>query len=630
MALMNTMAVAQSFGTEFRFIWPAGTDPSLVDPALLLGRRFTARFEMAEEDIGDRPVVYERDLVGLDRQEVQTRLAGLDGPVFVEIKDPFGIVQFMDDDPGEAAKRFRACFRAMEWSDDARRLIDVTSALGMTEDVCALHIRAGDIVSGDWRHTMYYGKYMPLPFVMHAIERLSRGGERRVLLISDNDPLLRWLRSRFPTVSTMTDLIPDYGGLPEMLRAFADVLVLSRSGSMYGPSASAFSSFAAHIGGHAVTPADRLVPTGREADVLYEGVRRTETDAGDLPFLRPLVAHDIVWYLDVFGDDLPIGEQRDLARRAVALAPDFMGAHTRLALSAALMGDRRAAAAAAATAVGIGRTVKGSPDAPFEAFATQVVVACFELVLGPGRRGPHRRLLRRLLRGSAAARQRTALVSAVDSLPETLRHLSDMELNELNREAIVGLLRDLVGMVEWISGADEATLVALRRRSVSWEGAAVEIGRFREPTMGAHYGDGVFQALVRQVERAVVHLSQAVGTCLQPVRLDEQAPVRGRAGRTTESPTGLHWLEGWVVEQAESQGRLIGGLALASATGFLGAAAASVTLPDFEALVGPTGGAATGYRMPVTHEMDCAASPGTGPTVFGVARDGRASRLHVD
>ena len=623
MALTNAMAVAQSFGAEFRFMWPAGTDPSLEDPTLLLGRQFTERFEIAEEDIRDHPVMFELDLVGLDRQEAQKRLASLDEQVFVEIKDPFGIVRFRDDDPGEAATRFRACFHAMEWSNDARRLIDVTTAWDATEDISALHVRAGDIVSGDWRHTMYYGKYMPLPFVMNAIEQLSHGGEQRVLLISDNIPLIGWLRSRFPAVSTMTDIIPDYDRLPEMLRAFADVLVLSRSESIYGPSSSAFSSFAAHIGGHAVTPADRLVPTGSEADVLYAGIRRTETDIDDFPFLRPLVAHDIVWYLDVFGDDLPLGDQRDLARRAVALAPDFIGAQTRLALSAALIGDRQEAATAAETAVGIGRTVNASPDAPFEAFATKVVVACFDLVLGRGRRGP----LRRLLRRSAAARQRTAIISALPSLRGTVHHLSEMELNELNRDVVVGLLRDLVSTVEWLSETDDATLMALQRRSVSWKGSMVEIGRFREPTMGAHYGDIVFQALVRNFERAVVHLSQAVGTSMHPVHLDGQAPVRGRADRTTESPTGMRWLEGWVVEHAEAQGRLIGGFALVSAAGFLGGAAASLTLPDFEALVGPTRGAATGYRIPVPREIAFSTSFATGPTVFGVARDGRASRL---
>ena len=623
MALTNAMAVAQSFGAEFRFMWPVGTDPSLVDPTLLLGRRFSERFQIAEKDIRDRPVMFERDLVGLDRQEARSRLAGHDEQVFVEIKDPFDIVHFRDDDPVEAATRFRACFYAMEWSNEARRLLDVTTGWDATQDVSALHIRAGDIVFGDWRHTMYYAKYMPLAFVLNAIEQLSHGGEQRVLLISDNTALICWLRSRFPAVSTMTDIIPDYGALPEMLRAFADVLVLSRSGSIYGPSSSAFSSFAAHIGGHAVAPADRLVPRGGEAGVLYAGIRRLETEVDDFPFLGPLVAHDIIWYLDVFGDELTLGDQRDLARRAVALAPDFMGGHTRLGLATALIGDHREAAAAAETAVGIGRTVNGSPDAPFEAFATQVVVACFDLVLGRGHRGPFRRLFRR----STAARQRTAVIAALPSLRGTVHDLSDMELNELNRDAIVGLLGDLVGMVEWLSETDDTTFMALRRRCVSWEGSMVEIDRFREPTMGAHYGDIVFQALVRNFERAVVHLSQAVGFANQPVHLDEQAPVRGRADRTTESQTGMRWLEGWVVEQAEAQGRLIGGLALVSAAGFLGGAAASLTLPDFEAIVGPTGGAATGYRIPVPREVACQASLATGTTVLGISRDGRASRL---
>ena len=321
MALTNTMAIARSFGCEFRFVWLAGTDPSLADPTLLLGRDFVERFRITEEALRGCTVIPELEFVILERADAEDRWARLNEQVFVEIKDPFDVVRLKDDDAAEATRRFLDCFHAMEWSDDARRLIEIASGWDAGENISAVHVRAGDIVSGDWRHTMYYGKYMPLPFVVNAIDQLSHNGERRVLVVSDQAPLVQWLRHRLGAVLTVADIIPRYDRLPEMLRPFADLLVMSRCDSIHGPSSSAFSSYAARIGGHVVMPADRLVPTGQEAAVLYAGILDTESRMEELPFLRPLVARDLIWYLDVFGDELPLRDQRDLARSAVAIDP---------------------------------------------------------------------------------------------------------------------------------------------------------------------------------------------------------------------------------------------------------------------------------------------------------------------
>ncbi len=625
-ALTNTIAVARSFGCEFRFMWPEGRDPYIADPTPLLARRFLQRFEFTEEDLRGRTVVPEGEIIFRDRTGAREHFAALDEQVLVEIQHPFDIVRPRDDDPTEAARRFIDAFHSIEWSDEARRLVDFASAWNTDEVISALHVRGGDIVSGGWRHSMYYGKYMPLPYVTYAVEELSRGAGH-VLVLSDNALLLAWLRRRFDSIVAAADIVPGYDQLHVMLRAFADILVMSRCGSLYGPSDSAFSTLAARVGGRHVMPADRLVPPGGERTVLYSGIRRAETDLTESPFLRPFVARDIDWYLDVFGDGVPLGEQLRLARRAAALDPDSMGVTARLAHVAALHGDRQEAATAAAAAVRMGRVVEGIPDVLVESLATQVAVECFELVLG--RR--HRGRLRALRRRATPAERRATIRSALDGLQSSIQLVRETQPYEFDSGAIAENLRDLVGMVEWLSEADDAVLTALEDRSVSWDGTAVDMGLFREPTPGAHYDEAtIFQGVVRNFDRAVIHLSQAIGSLMTPVREDRTAPVRGHADEVTASKTGVQWLRGWVVENVEREGRLVGGLALVTSADFTGGAATTFTLPDFDAIVGPTAGSSVGFRMPVPRGLARVSDSAGALRVFGLARDGRACELQCD
>ena len=160
-----------------------------------------------EEDVAGRTVLPEGEILFRDRAGVRELLASLDDQVLVEVQHPFDIVHPRDDDPAEAASRFADAFRSIAWSDEAQRLVDFASAWNADDVVSALHVRGGDIVSGDWRHSMYYGKYMPLPYVTHAAEELTRGA-RPLLVLSDNAKLLAWLRRRFDSIVTAADIVP--------------------------------------------------------------------------------------------------------------------------------------------------------------------------------------------------------------------------------------------------------------------------------------------------------------------------------------------------------------------------------------------------------------------------------------
>jgi hypothetical protein len=628
MALTNTIAVARSFGHEFRFIWPEGRDPYIADPTPLFARAFLERFLFTEEEVASRPVLPEGEILFRDRAGVRELMASLDDQALVEVQHPFDIVRPRDDDPAEAASRFADAFRSIAWSDEAQRLVDFASAWNADDVASALHVRGGDIVSGDWRHSMYYGKYMPLPYVTYAAEELTRGA-RPLLVLSDNAMLLAWLRRRFDSIVTAADIVPGYDELPVMLRAFADIHVMSRCGSIYGPSDSAFSTLASRVARHPITPADRLVPTGRERTVLSSGIQQDERDLTEFAFLGPFVARDIAWYLDVFGDAVPLGEQLDLARRAAALDTDSVGIATRLAQLAALHGNWQEAAAAASAAVHLGRTVEANPDVLVESLATQVAVECFELAVGLQRPPRPQRGLRHALRPPATpAKQRASITSGLRGLRSSIQSVRETQAYEFDSHAVAENLRDLVDVAEWLSEADDAVLRTLGRRSVSWDGGALEMASFREPVRGAHDDDTTFPAVVRNLDRAVIHLSQVIGSLLTPVR-EDRTEIRGYEDEITVSPTGVGWLEGWVAANVERDRWLVGGLAVVTSDTFTGAAATRFRfLPvddevDLDGL--PRG--AIGFRVPVPLAVASATDGPDAFRVFVLARDGSASEL---
>ncbi len=111
---------------------------------------------------------------------------------------------------------------------------------------------------------------------------------------------------------------------------------------------------------------------------------------------------------------------------------------------------------------------------------------------------------------------------------------------------------------------------------------------------------------------------------MTPLRQDRTEAIRGHVDAVTVSPTGVHWLQGWVTESVGPQGRPVGGLALVTSDAYTGSAATRFTLPDFEATLGPSARSAIGFRLPVLRAVrDTAATF----RVFVLARDGRASEL---
>lgn len=375
-AIINARLLAEAVGVEFRFVWPASSDRSVNDPRQLFSDAFLAELALDPHMLdGLREVTYD-EFVAMspgDRASVLDARSGL----FVEINDPYVVIRTDAADAEAATRRFRRCFDELGWNDRVRDVVDFAAHSGTLEGLTGLHVRAGDIVTGAWRHVVTHQKYVPTALVHQALTALA-AGERRVLLLSDSDEYLAYLRSRFPVV-TPQDLVPDYEHLSETQRALADIVVLARCDPIVAPPASAFSRLAANLGGATLARTDTLAPAGEEREYVLAGIAGGRELASRSGLWRKLTAYDLCWLLDVFGDTLSPSEQHELAAEAVRLDPGNCAALSRLGRTAALLGKRRAALKATTRALAIAESTDAHEnplayeDPLFEALASDIL-----------------------------------------------------------------------------------------------------------------------------------------------------------------------------------------------------------------------------------------------------------------
>ena len=248
----------------------------------------------------------------------------------------------------------------------------------------AIHIRAGDFVTGDWRQLVQIEKYTPTAFVEFAIETLSGADRSPVVVVSDNEPYVRYLKNRFIMIRTPAEIVPGYSGLTELQRAFIDILVLSQAHRLVGPRMSAFSQLAAKLGNLAILSAHQLTAEPDARRRLRDHIARAGKEVERSAVLRPLLVRDICWFLDVFSDDLAFGDQVvALARRAARLEPDFCGALSRSAAALALADNRRASKKASLPALRVAAAADRHADPMVESLATYKSAS----VIGLGTRG---------------------------------------------------------------------------------------------------------------------------------------------------------------------------------------------------------------------------------------------------
>jgi hypothetical protein len=506
-AIVNARAIAELFELDFRFVWPRGRDDATDNPLEIFSRGFLDAFGIQPSELAGREVVPHHELVPLARLDGRRKLEHAGTGAFVDVNEIFEVIGGPSESVAQARERYRRSFHQIDWNADVRRLIGLCSRWPTGAGIPAIHVRAGDVVDGNWRHVVVHEKYSPTPFVHHAIERLTQGGKRQVLVLSDSSQYLAWLKDRFRGVISTAEIVPGYERLTEMQQALADILILSRCQLVVGPPSSAFSRLAANLGPGELVRADKLVAEGEERSVLLAGIAEHRSRGAD-SLWAALVARDICWCLDVFSDALSLREQRELARQAVDLDPDFSGAHTRLARVATLACDWQAARGAGTRGLEIAQSAKHHDDPLVEALATDISVKCFA-ALG-----------RRL--GFRARSRSESTATTLEEVRRTFGRCSELHPFWLDRERVLGDLEFLISIVERLSEETNGLRRKVARSLARAKDDELDLPDLRPSGLERHRRVAMYDPLTRDLDRMALRLYRAVrsaGLSTDPPRL---------------------------------------------------------------------------------------------------------------
>jgi hypothetical protein len=259
-------------------------------------------------------------------------------PGLVRFNDNLNVFKFPDESAAEASVRFVRTSLQFGWSELVRRIRVHIDEYRTSHQYAAVHIRAGDLVFGDWRQFVPVDKYIPSSLLELCIGHLL-ALNFTVIVISDDARLVAHFISKFPSLLMPADVVPHYAALTTMQQALTDIFLISGAQQIWGPKASSFSQFAANLSNSKVRNAATVVDESTAREWMRAAFGKAENCDDVAPEIRPVVARDICWYLDVFSDSLPISEYRLLSTQAVGLDPECCPALNRAALALATSGE---------------------------------------------------------------------------------------------------------------------------------------------------------------------------------------------------------------------------------------------------------------------------------------------------
>lgn len=532
-SLLNAWSMARALGLGFHFVWPRNAFKELCSPRELFSEAFLECFEIPEStplSCKQLPLA-----TGMGRSDV-LELCRRKRKSMIEIDSCFDVFSFSDETKEAALHRFRAGLIEIEWSSAVRHLLEKMDGL---RPYPAIHVRAGDIVTGGWRQFVPVEKYTPTILVELAIEFLSEHGREVVVVVTDNSDLLKHLRSRFDQVRSPDEMIDGYSDLTQAQQAFADILVLSHARRLVGPPLSAFSQLASHLGNVPVQGFHDVLSERAVRQGFHAHIERVERNADQAGCLRPLISRDLSWFLDVFSDDSTPGEQRRLASLAAEHDPDSCGALNREALWSAILGDHPAARDCSMRALERAALADRHDDPLVESLAVSICA----------------RVLAALDPRNAHSQDRAGLLDLARQDLESCEVLSPYQIHHHD---IMMNVRFQLAAATWL----ETVEPWLRERVVDamcWSpDERMELKAWRPSGFHLLTGAGSFPQAVRNLEIVSIRFVQALGEALAADHgiVIPLAHVQIDALRV--SPSGLRWAIGW----AHGGGALLGGITM--------------------------------------------------------------------
>lgn len=534
-AILNAWSVAHALGLDFRLVWPMGESEELNEPRELFDERFLAQFECRDTDLDGRFV--RRLPTHLSLQEARDFVQNIGRNVIFDISDCFEIITFLGEDRNSAHKRFRNSLKEIGWSVDASALLNDILDSRFSSNYAAMHVRAGDIVTGDWRQFVSVDKYLPSPYVELLIKRLSVDGVVEVVLFSDNLKYLTCLKNQFPEIRTSDELVPKYYNLTEIQRALADILVLSRSNFIVGPKSSAFSCLAANIGNLKVRGISEFMSESEASEFLKYAIRNFKS-RDILPVVyHSLIARDICWFLDMFPDALCLEERIDFAAKALRFEPDYCGALNHLAIGKAMAGKPIESLNASSNSFRIAETVICHCDPLLESLASSISSAV--LTVGGG---TNIQLNSSIGSMNIGVKRKESISLEIAQLKKDLDKCEALAPFQINHNDVLLNIRYQLAFLKWLTTAELDVAETVRNYLLLDLNDMSFFSDWRPSGFSILRVTGSFPQVLRNIEAVTIRVTRAINAALSSKVPQVSRVFHIESIETTAS--GVRWVHG--------------------------------------------------------------------------------------
>ncbi|WP_269900180.1 discoidin domain-containing protein [Paenalcaligenes faecalis] len=236
-AILNAMAIAHAFGYDFKFFWQdsrwiMNSDFHSVDYAKnIFSDSFLNKY-LLKEDISKKS--YSLDKINDNDFNI----------IKVEQGSGFKFLnEYLHDSKKLSKKSLKKAFETIEFSDKIQNVINRAKSIDLN-DVVALHLRAGDVIYGDFvLGGAYVGKAIPFYIAFDIIELLMGKG-KRVMVFGQDGELIDFLVAKYGVLDSRIYSLSEYD---KTQQAFFEIIMMSNCCEIISGS-SGFAVLASNIG----------------------------------------------------------------------------------------------------------------------------------------------------------------------------------------------------------------------------------------------------------------------------------------------------------------------------------------------------------------------------------------------
>ena len=273
-AMLNALVLSEVFDLPFRFQWRLNAtlrnqNHAIESRLLTFGTAFQEACHVQKISPGEYDILTPH--VYKTRDDLLAQMDASRLGLLVNQEDLNRLVDLTD--LGDLTPYYRRAFERIEFSPALEAVMNQARNVPLPDHAVAIHLRAGDIIYGDFRtNSAVSHKALCYPVVKHIITTLKAAGKYPLIFGQDMDTC-RLLAKKYD-LKLACDFI-NADGSNRLHDAMAEIILMSRCDEIYA-GVSGFSKLASMIGGK-----DLLTPLSSVDDAQLIDIIANDSDIDD-------------------------------------------------------------------------------------------------------------------------------------------------------------------------------------------------------------------------------------------------------------------------------------------------------------------------------------------------------------